>query len=66
MQNGAHASPGEVTVMPVPREMDPELITWKGGGVYAKLKIVNEVWISARDWDLLGSRCLQYKALFVY
>jgi actin-related protein 8 len=60
------ASQGDIAIMPVPREIDPEVITWKGGSVYAKLKIVNEMWISAKDWDLLGSRALQYKALFMY
>lgn len=57
---------GDITVMPIPREMDPELITWKGGSVYSKLKIVNEVWISKREWEIFGSRCLQYKVLFMY
>lgn len=59
-------TPGDISIMAIPREMDPELITWKGGGVLAKLKIVSEIWITASDWELLGSRCLQYKALFVY
>lgn len=57
---------GDILVMPAPREMDPQVLTWKGGGVFAKLKIVNECWISARDWDRLGARSLQYKALFAY
>lgn len=57
---------GDISVMAIPREMDPELITWKGGSVLAKLKIVSEIWITAKDWEILGSRCLQYKALFVY
>lgn len=57
---------GDILVMPAPREMDPQVLTWKGGGVFAKLKIVNECWISARDWDMLGARSLQYKSLFAY
>ncbi|KAK9353996.1 hypothetical protein V1523DRAFT_409504 [Lipomyces doorenjongii] len=59
-------STGSVTVMPTPRDMDPTLLVWKGGSVFVKLKIANEVWIGSRDWDLLGSRCLQYKCLFLY
>lgn len=55
-----------ISVMPPPREMDPQMITWKGGGVFAKLKIVGECWVSARDWDMLGARTLQYKSLFSY
>ncbi|KAK7204141.1 hypothetical protein BZA70DRAFT_202289 [Myxozyma melibiosi] len=59
-------STGSVWVMPTPREMDPMLLAWKGASVFVKLKIANEVWISSRDWDLLGSRCLQYKCLFLF
>ncbi|KAK9253562.1 hypothetical protein V1507DRAFT_458275 [Lipomyces tetrasporus] len=59
-------STGSVTVMPTPRDMDPTLLVWKGASVFVKLKIANEVWIGSRDWDLLGSRCLQYKCLFLY
>lgn len=65
-RNAGDVSTGEVSIMPIPREMDPSLITWKGGGVFAKLKIVNEVWISQSDWDMLGSRALHYKALFLF
>ncbi|ODQ66567.1 actin-like ATPase domain-containing protein [Nadsonia fulvescens var. elongata DSM 6958] len=57
---------GESSVMPVPRDMDPSLLSWKGGAVYARLKITNECWINANEWDILGSRCLQYKVLFLY
>lgn len=65
-RNAGDVSTGEVSIMPIPREMDPSLITWKGGGVFAKLKIVNEVWISQSDWDMLGSRSLHYKTLFLF
>ena len=34
------------------------ITAWKGGGVFAKLKIVGECWVSARDWDMLArARC---------
>lgn len=55
-----------VNVLPPPREFDPEMLTWKGGSVYGRLKVVNEMWITQRDWDLLESRCLYYKSLFNY
>lgn len=58
--------PGEISIMPPPREMDPEQVVWKGGSVLAKLKIVNELWINAFEWEMVGPRALQYKALFLY
>ncbi|KAK9459618.1 uncharacterized protein V1516DRAFT_708637 [Lipomyces oligophaga] len=59
-------STGSVTVMATPRDMDPMLLVWKGASVYVKLKIANEMWIGSKEWDLLGTRCLQYKCLFLY
>lgn len=55
-----------VTVLPSPREFDPEILSWKGGSVYARLKVISEMWISQDEWDLLESRCLYYKSLFNY
>lgn len=55
-----------VNVLPPPREFDPEMITWKGGSVYGRLKVVNEMWISDKDWDVLETRSLYYKSLFNY
>ncbi|CAK7901559.1 actin-like protein Arp8p [[Candida] anglica] len=55
-----------VNVLPPPREFDPEVLTWKGGSVYARLKVISEMWITENDWDLLESRCLYYKSLFNY
>ena len=55
-----------VTILPTPREFDPSMLTWKGGSVYGRLKVVNEMWISQKDWDLLGNRSLFYKSIFNY
>lgn len=66
LSHAGHPVPAEISVMPAPREMDPQVLTWKGGGVFAKLKIVSECWISSDDWDMLGNRALQYKTLFAY
>lgn len=48
------------------RDIEPSLLIWKGGSVYARLKIVNEVWVNSEQWDKLGSRCLNYATLFNY
>ncbi|CUM63294.1 uncharacterized protein PRCAT00000865001 [Priceomyces carsonii] len=55
-----------VNVLPPPREFDPEMLTWKGGSVYGRLKVVSEMWVSNNDWDLLQSRSLYYKSIFNY
>lgn len=55
-----------IEVLPAPREIDPSILTWKGGSVFGRLKIMEELWITERDWNLLGSRALQHKLLFNY
>lgn len=55
-----------INVLPAPKEFDPQEVSWKGGSVYGRLKVVNEMWIAQSDWALLHSRCLYYKSLFNY
>ncbi|KAG5440584.1 hypothetical protein PCK2_000409 [Pneumocystis canis] len=46
-----------------PREMDPQMLAWKGASVFSQLKISRDFWVKQKEWDLLGLRCLQYKSL---
>ncbi|CAK9438747.1 uncharacterized protein LODBEIA_P29710 [Lodderomyces beijingensis] len=62
-EDGTHIP---VNILPTPREFDPAMLTWKGGSVYSRLKVVNEMWINQKDWDLLGSRSLYYKSICNY
>ena len=55
-----------VTVIPPPREMDPASLCWKGGSVLAQVKLIEELYITYSDWDMHGSRILQYKCIFPY
>lgn len=74
---GGHAFPGFVHILEdrlrekqpatrflsPPREMDPQMLTWKGASVFSQLKISQDFWIKQKEWDLLGLRCLQYRSL---
>lgn len=55
-----------VMVAPPPRELDPQVIVWKGSSVFGKLKSTNDSWIRAADYDILGSRLLAHKCLWLY
>ncbi|SCV02911.1 LAMI_0H03972g1_1 [Lachancea mirantina] len=55
-----------IDVLPPPREMDPAVLTWKGGSVFARIKLIEELYVTASDWDVLGSRILKYKCIFDY
>lgn len=48
-----------------PRELDPQVVVWKGASVFGRLK-GNDAWITQRDYDILGSRLLTYKCLWQY
>ena len=49
-----------------PREMDGQVVTWKGASVFAKLKTTNDTWIGGLEWERLGSRVLHHKLAFYY
>jgi actin-related protein 8 len=49
-----------------PREMDGQVVTWKGASVFAKLVGTNDTWIGGVEWERLGSRVLHHKLAFYY
>ncbi|ODV88588.1 hypothetical protein CANCADRAFT_27589 [Tortispora caseinolytica NRRL Y-17796] len=55
-----------VTIIPPPRDMEPEIVSWKGACVFSRLNICREMWISHSDWAILGARCLPQRCLFYY
>ncbi|PWY98076.1 actin-like ATPase domain-containing protein [Testicularia cyperi] len=56
----------KVTVIPPPRDMDPQLLTWKGMSVFARLDAVTqELCLRRDDWLLFGYRALKEKTLFL-
>ena len=45
------------------RDMDEQVVVWKGASVFAKLP-VNDSWISPFEFGRLGSRALHHKVLW--
>lgn len=56
--------PKEILVAPPPKELDPEILVWKGGSVFGKLRMTNDSWIGALEYDRLGARILNYKCMW--
>jgi len=54
----------DVLVGPPPRELDPQVLVWKGGSVFGKLKQTNDSWIGQVEFDRLGARILNYKCMW--
>ncbi|KAM9343446.1 actin-related protein 8 [Pholidichthys leucotaenia] len=55
-----------VEVITRPKDMDPRLISWKGGAVLACLDTTQEMWIHQREWQRFGVRMLRERAAFVW
>lgn len=54
-----------VEVVPAPRELDPEVLVWKGASVMAKLDSAKDMWIADEEWEQVGARCLRERALLM-
>jgi len=66
LQNSVPNFRKEVIVAPPPREIDPQVLVWKGASIFGKLQGTNDTWISGVEWDRLGSRILAYKCLWTW
>lgn len=53
----------ELLVNLPPREIDPQVLCWKGASIFGKLS-TNDAWVSRLEHSLLNSRILTYKCIF--
>lgn len=56
----------EIMIGTPPRELDPQVVVWKGASVFGKLTATNDSWIGRLEYDRLGSRLLAYKCMWAY
>jgi actin-related protein 8 len=57
----------EILVGVPPREMDQQLVAWKGGSVFGRLSSSgNDSWIYQKEYDLLGAKLLYQKLMFPF
>ncbi|QSL65336.1 hypothetical protein MERGE_002646 [Pneumocystis wakefieldiae] len=63
LEDKLHIKQPAIQFLSPPRDMDPQILTWKGASVFSQLKISQDFWIKQKEWDLLGVRCLQYRSL---
>jgi actin-related protein 8 len=48
-----------------PREMDGQVVVWKGASVYARC-LLHESWIGKTEYERLGARAMHHKAIWAY
>lgn len=57
--------PKEILIGEVPRELDPMLVVWKGGSVFARLSSSgNDSWVHQKEYHYLGSKLLAQKCMW--
>jgi actin-related protein 8 len=57
----------EIMVGLPPRELDQQLVAWKGGSVFGRLSSSgNDSWVYQKEYDILGSKLLVQKLMFAY
>ncbi|KAF2457938.1 hypothetical protein BDY21DRAFT_285308 [Lineolata rhizophorae] len=55
----------EILVGVPPRDLDPQVLVWKGASVFGKMSSSgNDSWIGQKEYDVLGSRLLMHKCMF--
>lgn len=56
----------EIMIGVPPRELDPQVVVWKGASIFGKLTGTNDSWIGQLEYDRLGHRLLAYKCMWAY
>lgn len=56
----------EIMIGTPPRDLDAQVVVWKGASVFGKLSATNDSWIGRLEYDRLGSRLLAYKSMWTY
>jgi actin-related protein 8 len=56
----------EIMIGSPPRDLDAQVVVWKGASVFGKLSSTNDSWIGRLEYDRLGSRLLAYKSMWTY
>jgi actin-related protein 8 len=57
----------EILVGVPPRELDQQLVVWKGGSVFGRLSSSgNDSWVHQKEYGILGAKLLIQKLMFAY
>ncbi|KAJ6099985.1 hypothetical protein N7467_001520 [Penicillium canescens] len=56
----------EIMIGTPPRDLDPQVVVWKGASIFGKLDATNDSWIGRLEYDRLGPRLMAYKCMWAY
>ncbi len=49
-----------------PRELDAQVVAWKGGSVFGRMGKTNDSWVGGLEYERLGERVLGYKCMWAW
>jgi len=55
-----------ITALRPPRELDAQVVVWKGAAVFGRMARTNDSWVSWEVYERLGERCLAHKMMFAW
>ncbi|TFK51830.1 actin-related protein [Heliocybe sulcata] len=55
----------KVQIIPPPKDIDPQVLQWKGAAVLGKMEGVADLWLTPKDWDTLGMRGLKERCFYL-
>ena len=56
----------DIIVNKPPRELDPQVVVWKGGAVFGRMSRTNDSWINGFLYERLGERVLNHKLMWAW
>ena len=55
-----------IEIITKPKDMDPQIVSWKGAAVMSLLDSAQEMWISGEEWRKSGLKLLRERTSFVF
>ncbi|KAL0577906.1 phosphatidylinositol kinase-related protein kinase tor1, partial [Marasmius crinis-equi] len=55
----------KVQIIPPPKDVDPQVLVWKGAAVLGKMDGASELWVTPQDWDVFGMRGLKERCFYL-
>lgn len=54
-----------VSIVPPPRGIDPDVVSWKGASVMCNLESLSDMWMRRDEWEAMGPRALKDRCAFL-
>ncbi|XP_047117171.1 actin-related protein 8 isoform X1 [Schistocerca piceifrons] len=56
----------QLDIITNPKEMDPQITTWKGAAIMSCLESAQELWLYPNEWQKIGVKLLRERAPFMW